>query len=189
MRTDDEPVCTSAEVSVILLESDIISQSSVQYQHHQNSAERDIQTMLKMMATIMHDQSFRKANMWPYALDWIVETRNRTPNVNCPNSSPATITCNATVNLRNTFSFCFGDAVAVRTIKEHRTWKFDTKLDFGIYLGQPEGQVDGHLIYFPHDHSVKVRADVIRIEANDTEILRFSPTNCICILMFLHSNP
>ena len=183
IRSDDEWVCKSTTVSVILLEADVLSQSSVPYQHHQNSAERDIQTLLKSMATMMHDQTFLKANMWPYALDWVVETRNRTPNKNCPTSCPAHIIAGTIVNLHNTYSFCFGDPVAVGTIKEHRHWKFDTKRNLAIYLGQPDDKVNGHLIYFPHDHSIKVRGDVIRIEANDAEIMRFYANK-----LNLHSN-
>ena len=173
IRSDDEIVLRSDEVMEIFREHRIKRQSSVPYQHQQNSVERDVQTLSTSMAALMHDQHFLKADMWPFALDWIVDTHNRTPNSNTPRDTPMHIIANSTLNFENSFSFCFGDIVGVGTSKEHRLWKFDTRRDLGVYVGQPDGYVHGHLIYFPHDGSVKVRADVIKITASDEDIAKF----------------
>ena len=65
LRTDDEVVLQSAEVMQILEDNGgIQAQYSVPYQHHQNTVERDYQTLIKSVSALMYGQNLLKQWMW-----------------------------------------------------------------------------------------------------------------------------
>lgn len=173
VRSDSEGVLSSMEVKEILTEFKIEQQYSVPYHHYQNPVEREVQTMGKGVAALLHDQYFVKANKWPYAVEWWTALRNRTPNKNTNGLTPHFLVTGETTNVSNTFNFQFGEIVAVGIPKIFKSWKFDLKRDVGIYLGQPVGSVNGHLILNPYDFSVKVRGDVIAMDISDEVMNKF----------------
>jgi len=180
LRTDSEWVLTSADVAKVLDDYDMTSQRSTPYHHYQNSVERDVQTMIKQISTLLHDQSLLKASFWNLVLAHIVKCHNRIPNHATGNETPRSKVMKNPMlrytNLSNTFMFYIGELVAVGIKKEHRTWKFDTKRELGIYVGQPEGCVDGHLIYFPYERVVHTRGDVISLGITPAQIATFYAT-------------
>ena len=174
LRTDDEAVLQSAEVMEMLAEHGRIeAQYSVPYQHYQNTVERDVQTLIKFVCALLFGQYILKQWMWTFAVHWVTKTQNNTPNALCGDISPEFLMTGKTINFANTFAFTFGELVAVGIRKEARVWKFDTKRELGVYLGQPEGYVDGHLIFMPYDASVLVRGDVISLRIVDEQIAQF----------------
>jgi Reverse transcriptase (RNA-dependent DNA polymerase) len=173
LRTDDEAVLKDPAVMAFLAEKKIIAQRSVPYQHYQNSVERDVQTIIKGVSALIHGQYLLKGNKWPYALKWYCDTRNRSPNKLCPDSCPLFRVTGQTTNLANTFKFRFGEPVAVGIAKEHRNWKFDLKRELAVYLGQPEGRVDGHIVFFPFDRKILIRGDVIPLNVTEEQLNRF----------------
>ena len=177
LRTDDEAVLQSAEVVEILKDhGNIAAQFSVPYQHHQNTVERDVQTLIKDVSALLYGQYILKQWMWTYAVRWIEHTENATPNSITGKDSPIHMITGEVVNFANTNAFVFGEIVAVGIRKEARVWKFDTKREIGVYLGQPDGYVDGHLIFFPYDQSVLVRGDVMSLRILDEQMAQFYMT-------------
>jgi hypothetical protein len=78
-----------------------------------------------------------------------------------------------TTNVSNTFKFAFGELVAVGIRKEAKEWKFDTKRELGIWVGQPDGQVDSHYMYFPYTDTILTRADVIGLNIPPEDLAAF----------------
>ena len=174
VRTDDESVLDSEESRKVMAKhGNVARQSSVPYQHHQNIVERHVQTLVKAIATLLHAALLLKPWMWTYACWWLMNTRNNTPNKLTNGDTPNHIVTKKTVNFANTYNFTFGEMVAVGIKKEHRIWQYDTKRELGVYLGQPDGYVDGHLIYFPYDQSVLVRGDVMSLNLPDEQMAQF----------------
>ena len=174
LRTDDEVVLQSAEVKQILLDyGGVKPESSVPYQHQQNFVERHYQTLIKLVSALMYGQNLLRAWMWTHAVHHIVGTRNDTPNILTGDKSPNMLVTGATLNFANKNCFKWGELVAVGIRKEARVWKFDTKRELGVYLGQPDGYVDGHLIYYPYDKSVLVRGDVVGLGIPEDQLVQF----------------
>jgi hypothetical protein len=46
------------------------------YAQHQNLVERCVQTIIKAVSTIIYGQCLLKANLWNYALFYVVDCRN-----------------------------------------------------------------------------------------------------------------
>ena len=177
LRTDDEWVLKSEDVGSVLKEFRMIHQRSGPYHHYQNTVERDVQTLVKQCSTVLHGQTLLKACFWTMVIDHLVMIHNRSPNRSTDTETPQSLVmskdCQKRTNLANTFQFKIGELVAVGVQKEHRTWKFDTKRELGIYVGQPEGSVDTHYIYFPYEGNVLLRGDVISLDIPPEAIAEF----------------
>lgn len=173
LRTDQGKELMSSAVQAFLDEKQILPEYSAPYCHWQNSVERDVQTVIRGVSTMLHSQPWLRADCWDLALFHYVACRNRTPNVHHATKSPFQRIHSESTNLGNTFSFSFGEIVCVGLPSVDRNWKFDLKNDVGIYVGQPEGSVDSSLIYWPFNHSVSERASLVKLEITDREFLHY----------------
>ena len=164
-RSDSEAVLADEKVLAVLAVHGMTKQRSGAYQHHQNSVERDVQTIVKQISTVLHGQNLLKAKFWDYVLFHVVEMHNRVPNTSTGNDTPQSrvwkLDVHRFTNCANTFNFKMGEMVAVGIRKEAKLWKFDTKRELGVYCGQPQGAVDTHYIFFPYYGNVLERGDVI----------------------------
>jgi len=176
-RSDDEVLLRDTRMMALLDKYGMNKQSSAPYQHYQNSVERDIQTCIKAISCQLHDQPLLPAKWWDHIFWHLIEVHNRVPNKSTVNETPRSIMMKneneKVTNVSNTFNFKIGELVGVGIAKEHRTWKFDTKRELGIYVGQPEGQVDSHLIYFPYTDNILSRADVIPLDIPKEDLAKF----------------
>ncbi len=67
-------------VKELLENKGIQSEYSLPYAQYQNLVERYVQTITKAVSTIIYVQSFLKAYLWYYALFFVLNFRNATPN-------------------------------------------------------------------------------------------------------------
>ena len=149
-RCDMEAVLNSREVQDYLDSKHIRVQNSAPYSHWQNTAERNIQTLSKLVATTMHDQPYLPASFWGDGITFVANVRGHVPNKILGNKSPMQAITGNPTNLANTFMFYFGQPVLLAKVEPEKTFKFDVRNDVGLYLGQPEGQVDAHFIWLPY---------------------------------------
>ena len=174
LRTDDEPTLTNDTIIRHLAEKHQMSmQHSAPYSHWQNSVERDIQTMIKGVTTLLHSQTWLRKDAWNVALKAWTSTRNRTPNVHTGNNTPHRIITKQTVNISNTFLFAFGEIVTTNIPKETREWSFDIRNDIGIYAGHPDGTVDNNYIYWPLTNKIQERASCSKLMISDIQLLKW----------------
>ena len=66
--------------------------------------------------------------------------------------------------------FKFGEPVCVPIVGPEKQWRFDSKNDIGIYVGQPKGAVYGGRVYFPWTGKVLVRGSLSKIVAMEDAI-------------------
>jgi hypothetical protein len=90
-------------------------ENSVPYAHWQNAVERDVQTVLNGVSTLLHAQRWLRADAWDLALFHYIDCRNRSPNAKCPTSSPRQAVTKEVTDLSQAFLFAFGDLLAVAT--------------------------------------------------------------------------
>jgi hypothetical protein len=104
----------SEEVEILLAEQQISIESSAPYSHYQNGAERNIQTIIKGVASsLLHAQPWLRADCWNEALRHYIHLRNHTPNSKTSNVSPWKIITDKDTDLSSTlFNFSSGDFVA-----------------------------------------------------------------------------
>lgn len=176
IRVDTEINLNSGKVNVYTSANQIEVENSTPYRHHQNGAERYIQTIIKGTCSLLHGQVWLRADGWADALRHYVRLRNRTPNVHTDNQSPWQIITKHQVDLKSTYSFIFGDIVVVGKPKELRTGKFNVRNDIGIYVGQTEGYKDSHRIYSPLNHKVYERGSVHKVDISDIQLLKWYNT-------------
>jgi hypothetical protein len=176
-RSDNENLLKDAKIMDLLKEFNMVKQSSAPYQHYQCPVERHVQTMIKQISCVLHAQSLLKARWWNMIFNHCLEMHNRVPNTATGKETPISMVMKAPsykhTNVANTFNFTMGELVAVGIAKEHREWKFDTKRQLGIYVGQPIGQVDSHYIYMPYVDTIYARADVIPINIPPADLAKF----------------
>ena len=176
-RSDNEVLLRDAKMTALLERHNMTKQSSAPYQHYQNTVERDVQTLVKKISCVLHDQPMLPAKWWDYVFWHEIELHNRIPNTSTATQTPISMVCEKEhekfTNVANTFNFEMGELVGIGIPKEHRLWKFDTKRELGVYVGQPEGQVDSHLIYFPYTDNVMARADVIPLNIPEEDLAKF----------------
>jgi len=170
LRTDSEPIFLSKEVHSYLEEKFIDLNTSAPERHFQNSVERDMQTVIKGVAAVLHGQPFLRLDLWPAALLDFIEKKNRTPNKRCYPYSPYQIITKNSTKLNNQFKFKFGEVVIVGIPKINRDSKFDIRNDIGIYIGQELGMVDTHRVYYPHTNSYHNRGSVSKLEATKEQL-------------------
>eukprot|EP01036_Dinobryon_divergens_P033490 gene33490-biopygen26512 len=75
----------------------------------------------------------------------------------------------------STYRFGYGDIVCYPlSEKERRRWKFDTKNEFGFYLGDKKGMKGGCHVYQPYWHRIILtRGDVHRIRLSEFELMKW----------------
>jgi len=76
-------------VKQVLESKGIQPQHSLPYAHYQNLAERYVQTIVKAVSTNLHGQSLLKANLWDYALFYVINCKNSTPNSRLGRETPS----------------------------------------------------------------------------------------------------
>ena len=98
---------------------------------------------------------------------------NHTPNVNTGGLSPWEMITKEKTAIPNQFLFKFGEVVCVPIVGPDKVWRFDTKNDIGIYIGQPSGVVGGGRILFPWSGKVLVRGSLSKVTAHIDDINRW----------------
>jgi hypothetical protein len=149
-------------------------QNSLPYAHWQNAVERDMQTVVNGASTLLHAQSWLKADAWDLALWHYIDLRNASPNSKHSESARFILTKQPT-DFDSEFLFSFGDLLAVRLPGEGsntKEWKFDLKNELGIYCGQPV-EKRGSLVYWPADGKTSVRAYCYKIVVTDRQFLQY----------------
>jgi hypothetical protein len=143
-----------------LLESrGIQPQHSLPYAHYQNLAERYVHTIVKAVSTNLHSQSLSKANLWDYALFYLVNCKNSTANSKTGIETPSQMVAGVKhFDLQRENLFSIGELIIVRCTK--KTWKFNLKNDVALYLGHPKGTVNGGTDYYPFISKIAERADL-----------------------------
>ena len=86
---------------------------------------------------------------------------NHTPNVNTEEMSPREMITKEKTTISNQFLFKFGEVVCVPIVGPDKLWRFDTKNDIGIYIGQPSGVIGGGRILFSWNIKVIAHIDDI----------------------------
>jgi hypothetical protein len=148
-------------------------ENSAPYRQFQNSVEREVQTIEKAMAAVLHSQPLLGADAWDLAMHYVSDRKNNVPNVHHRYKSPNQMCTGKRTDLSRQYQFAFGDLVAVGIPKELREWKFDLRNDLGIYVGQPDGMVDTHYVYMPHTRTVLTRGSVRKVNITDTDFMRY----------------
>lgn len=72
-------------------------------------------------------------------------------------------------DLERTFLFPFANPVAVRIL-----WRIDLKNELGVYLGNPEGSVNGGLMNYPSTDAILNRGDIVLPNIRGQEFERYS---------------
>jgi hypothetical protein len=158
-RSDSEQIMKWGPVKQLLESKGIQPQHSLPYAHYQNLVERYIQTIVKAVSTVLHGQSLLKAHLWDYALFYVINCRNSTPNSKTGRETPSQMVTGAKyLDLQRENLFTFGELVIVRNTE--KTWKFDLKNDVALYLGHPRGTVNGGTVYYPFINKIAERADI-----------------------------
>jgi hypothetical protein len=173
LRCDMEAVLNSREVQDYLDSKNIRVQNSAPYTHNQNTAERNIQTLLKGTSTVLHDQEPLDASFWGDGLVHFAHVRSHVPNKILGNRSPMQVITGRATNVSNVFMFAFGQPVLVAKVEPEITFKFDVKNNVGIYIGQPEGQVDSHFIWLPFARKVVNRSKATKFNITQAQLDKY----------------
>jgi hypothetical protein len=88
-RSDSKQIMKWGPVKQVLDSMGIQPQHSLPYAHYQNLAERYVQTIVKAVSTNLHGQSLFKAILWVYALFYVINCKNSTPNNNIGRETPS----------------------------------------------------------------------------------------------------
>ena len=172
LRTDAEVVLESERVRSFLLENNVRHQMSSPYRHHENAIERDIQTVTRGTSTLLHSQLFLNSTHWDKALFHYVDCRNQQPSKRDMSVCPSRMVMGATVDLKRSFPFVFGDLVATALEDHERGWKFDLKRDIGVYVGQAESKGAVQVLDI-QGGGIKIRTDCIKVEITDHQIAQY----------------
>jgi hypothetical protein len=170
LRTDGGKEEVAANVEAFLVAKQMTREMSAPYSQYQNSVERDVQTVCKGVSAMLHNQMWLRADRWDLALLHFVDCRNASPNAHHSFKSPRQRVTRDAIDLNRTFNYAFGDIVRVSLPVPDREWKFDVRNDVGIYVGQPSGSVESHLIYWPYTHSVSERSGVSKLEISEQQL-------------------
>jgi hypothetical protein len=156
--SDSEQIMKWGPLKQLLKSKGIQPQHSLPYAHYQNLVERYVQTIVKAVSTVLHGQSLLKAHLWDYALFYVVNCRNSTPNSKTGRETPSQMVTGANyLDIQRENLFSFGELVIVHNTE--KTWKFDVKNDVALYLGYPKGMVNWGTVYYPFINKIAERAD------------------------------
>ncbi len=146
-------------------------QASSPHRHHQNTVEREIQTLIGYVGAVLHGPELLRADAWERAATHWVNLANDLP-ITCLGTSPnAMVKQGDFVDAQWQYRFAFGDLVCFHIDKIHRTWKFDTRNEVGFYMGDKKGVKGTVWLYRPYRHDRLLRDDVHRIPVSDVQLL------------------
>jgi hypothetical protein len=153
-------------------------QHSLPYTHYQNAVERDVQTVVTGVASLMYGQHWLRADCWDLALFHFVDCRNKTPHANSRDGlSPWQTFTKEQLDFDLEKRFQFGDLVAVglpgNLPGDGKSWKFDMRNEVGIYVGDPADIKRGALVYWPYTHGVSERMHMFKLDMTDAQFMRF----------------
>ncbi len=111
----------------------------------------------------MNGQNYLVTKFWLFAAFHWVDVHNRTPNESSRLKSPWELITGEALSVANQFMFKFGEPVCVPIVEPEKQWRFDSKNDIGIYVGQPEETVYSGRVYFPWTGKVLVRGSLSKI--------------------------
>jgi len=172
IRSDSEKVLMSRDVIDFFAENSLLSENSVPYCHYQNSVERSVQTVNRITSALLNGQDFLGRDRWDLALKHAIDCLNHGVNSLDKTRSPYQRLTGKPTDLSRTFLFAFGEVVAVHKPDVEQGNRFDLKREIGIWVGQPNGYVDGSLVYWPATNKVSVRNDLIRVDISEEQLLR-----------------
>ena len=152
---------------------DMLSESSIPYQQWQNAVERDVQEVVRGASTLLHAQTWLRADCWDLALKHYVDLRNRCPNSRHEHKSPRQRLTKEHLDFNTDYKFAFGDFIAVDIQAPNISWKFDLKNEIAIYVGQPPGTKGACLVYYPASQSTAVRYHCTKVDISDREYLHY----------------
>jgi hypothetical protein len=113
-RSDSEQIMKWGSVKELLEKRSIKPQYSLPYAHYQNLAERYVQTIVKAVSVMIHGQSFLKANLWDYALFFVINCQNLTPNSKTGKNTPSQlVTGKNYLDIEQENLFSFGQLIIV----------------------------------------------------------------------------
>ena len=176
IRTDSEAIFQSDAMNAYCKKENLKLQHSTPYVKEQSAVERDMQTVNQGVALLMASQPWLRKDKWDLALFHYITLRNRTWNVNCArfgNRTPHHIMTGLSTDLSREFKFVFGDLVAVHVPDEVKAWKFDTRNQLGIYVGEDDATKGGHLVYWPYSQAVTPRDTLTKLEITDAQFLHY----------------
>jgi len=172
-RSDSERIMVEGGVEIFLSEKNVRAEHSLPYTHNQNLVERHVQTVVKGVCAVIHDQSLLDASFWVHALFHCINVKNNTPNTKTDGKTPASmVTGREGPDLSRRFLFPFGTPVAVRI--PNRTWKFDIRNELGVYLGESNNSVNGGLVFFPSTRAILPRGDLVELTISKEDFDRYS---------------
>ena len=129
----------------------VIMQPAAPGHQHQNPVEREVQTLIKGVSCLLHDQQSLGSTWWDYAVDSWVATANCRPHrnewLNLPVSAYEIITGTAPDVARN-FKFPFGCPVSAIPPRD-REWKYAPSAEFGLAVGSSPHLNGGTLVFIP----------------------------------------
>ena len=164
------------QVEDFLASNHVEQQFSLPYEHKQNLVERHVQTVVKTVTAVLHDQKYLNSSFWDYCLFYTIQAMNHRPNVKTNGSTPEQLVYKKPpVDLNRMFLFPFGTPVSIQ--KPNREWRFDTRRDLGIYLGNIEGSVNGGLVYIPSTGAICARGDLTELKVSPRDFHRYSNTS------------
>jgi Reverse transcriptase (RNA-dependent DNA polymerase) len=176
IRTDSELVLNCSAMKDYCVSKKLLLQQSIPYVKQQSLVERDMQTIVQGVGLLMASQPWLRKDKWDMALYHYTALRNRTWNSNCEkfgDRTPHHIMTGVPTDLSREFKFAFGDMVAVNVPDELEQWKFDTRNQLGIYVGESSDTKGGHLIYWPYTQSITNRLDCTKLTITDAQFLHY----------------
>ena len=171
VRTDYFSTFISDKVQRFESANDIIHESSSPYAHWQNGVEREVQSISKYLATILHAQPFLRADMWSHALEHWTELHNDLPFAPGGGTPNMALRGAGHINAKHKYRFALGDMVIHGLPKPTRKWKFDVRNDLGLYIGDIKGMKGACRIYSPYEHKIIVRNSVAKISVSSLQYL------------------
>ena len=153
LRFDAGSVENSARVDTALQLWGITPEPTLPEQQYADPVERQMQTVIKGVSTMMIAQFLLPAMFWPYAFLDFIHTRNYTPNTATDNVAPITCVTTEIPDLSKRFKFKFGSPIVSTVMNrkgqlaKHGT--FVERNEFGITLGSTKGKNGGTLLHIP----------------------------------------
>jgi hypothetical protein len=172
VRADYAQSFLSGNIEWYYLQHNINKQHSQPYQHYQNSVERDVQTIIKKSATIIHAQLWFRPDCWPLAIQYVIDVDNHLPK-SYNRTSPLYTFEKKTIDARYNFQYPFGQLLCYHIPKELRTWKFDMRQNIGIFVGNQDEMKDAAWVYSPVDRDVKPRGDLAPLNVSNLQFMEW----------------